>query len=272
MWTQFVQGYTHHPYHIVTSSVWPFACSLSINSGLYFFLWYHFYSILPWASLYALAPLNFVAYAYFWWKDIEKEGAYEGSHDAAPQLNLKMGVMLFIVSEVMFFFSFFWAFFHFSLSPSVELNVWPPQGIETLDFTCLPLLNTLLLVLSGSAITYAHHFILSNQISHVDLVQITLYVIVCALLFTGFQAQEYFQSTFEFSDSAFGSIFFLATGFHGIHVLVGTFFILYNVLRMTARANFTVQHHLGFEFAIWYWHFVDLVWLFLYTFVYCWSA
>ena len=271
MFTQLVKGYTHHPYHIINSSSWPFNTSLSLNSALYYFLWHKLF-LVKLISLYALNPFNFIVYAYFWWKDIEKESSYEGYHDSVPHISLKIGVFLFIVSEVMFFFSFFWAFFHFSLSCAVDVNVWPPQGIQAFDFTCLPLVNTLLLILSGSTITYGHHSILSNHLTHKTLLMIIICVIVCSFLFTFLQLQEYLQSPYEFADSSFGSIFFLATGFHGIHVLIGSFLIIYNMLRFGSRNNFSIQHHLGFESAIWYWHFVDVVWLILFGLVYCWGG
>lgn len=223
-------------------------------------------------SFYALNPISFVFYAYFWWKDVEKESSYEGYHESVPHISLRIGVMLFIVSEVMFFFSFFWAFFHFGLAPAAEINVWPPRGIQAFDFTCLPLINTLLLILSGSAITYAHHAILTNPVPRKVILMIILCVVVCSLLFTCLQAQEYFESPYEFSDSNFGSIFFLATGFHGIHVILGALLIIYNMLRFASRNNFSNEHHFGLETAIWYWHFVDIVWLFLFAFVYCWGA
>ena len=271
MFTNYVEGYTHHPYHIINSSSWPFGCSLAFNSALYYFLWYQINNI-KFISFYALNPLSLVFYAYFWWKDVEKESSYEGYHDSVPHISLRIGVLLFIVSEVMFFFSFFWAFFHFSLSPAPEINIWPPLGIEAFDFTCLPLLNTLLLILSGSAITYAHHTILSNPVPQSVLVKIIICVLACSFLFTFLQAQEYYQAPFDISDSSYGSIFFLATGFHGIHVILGSFLIVYNLLRFTARNNFSKEHHFGVETAIWYWHFVDIVWLFLFAFIYCWGS
>lgn len=266
--TQILQ---RHPYHLVDPSPWPllaaFGALFMTMGGV---MYMHNYGG---GGLFLTTGFLLVLFnMYTWWRDIVREAAFEGQHTHMVQIGMRGGMLLFIVSEVMFFFSFFWAFFHFGLAPAPEVNIWPPRGIQSFDFTCLPLINTLLLILSGSAITYAHHAILTNPVSRKVILMIILCVVTCAVLFTFLQAQEYFQSPYEFSDSNFGSIFFLATGFHGIHVLLGTFLIVYNMLRFASRNNFSNEHHFGLETAIWYWHFVDIVWLFLFAFVYCWGC
>jgi len=184
------------------------------------------------------------------------------------QKGLKMGMVLFIVSEVLFFFAFFWAFFHSSLAPAVQIgSVWPPVGISVFDPWGIPLLNTLILLLSGLTITYTHHGLL---LGYKDVVKDGfLFTLLLAFLFTFFQGYEYLNAAFSISDGIYGSTFYLATGFHGFHVLIGTLFILVCFLR---RGQFTVDHHVGFEAAAWYWHFVDVVWLFLFVTIYWWGS
>jgi cytochrome c oxidase subunit 3 len=179
-------------------------------------------------------------------------------------------MILFIVSEVMFFFAFFWAFFHSSLAPTIEIgSVWPPLGIEVLNPWDIPLLNTLILLLSGVTVTWAHHSIVAGERKQA-IISLTLTVSL-GIIFTIFQALEYIEANFTISDSVYGSTFYMATGFHGFHVLIGTIFLSVCLLRLFYK-HFTRQHHFGFEAAAWYWHFVDVVWLFLFITIYWWGG
>ena len=170
----------------------------------------------------------------------------------------------------MFFFAFFWAFFAQSISPTIELgNIWPPKGIVVFNAFEVPLVNTLILLTSGATVTYAHHAITSGNKS--DAVFGLLLTVILAIIFTMFQAYEYLSALFKISDGIYGTTFYLATGFHGFHVIIGTIFLIVCLIRLY-RNHFTKQHHFGFEAAAFYWHFVDVVWLFLYIAVYYWSS
>lgn len=207
---------------------------------------------------------------FLWWRDIVAEGTLEGQHTNIVQLGLRYGMILFIVSEVMFFFGFFWAFFAASLTPTIEIgNIWPPKGIVTFNALDIPLLNTLILLCSGVTITYSHHAI--NAGDKVKAVWGLILTIVLAIIFTGFQAFEYCTAPFVISDGIYGSTFFMATGFHGFHVGVGTIFLTVCLIRLLLN-HFTTTHHFGFEAGAFYWHFVDVVWLFLYVAVYFWGG
>ena len=207
---------------------------------------------------------------YIWWRDIIREATFEGQHTAPVQDGLRMGMLLFIASEVMFFFAFFWAFFDASIKPSPVLGgVWPPDGLETLSPWGVPLLNTVVLLSSGATVTWAHHAIVAGA-RRSAIIGLVL-TIGLAAFFTALQAFEYINAPFGISDGIYGSTFFLATGFHGIHVFVGTVFLTVCLVRLTLN-HFTREHHFGFEAAAWYWHFVDVVWLFLFVTVYWWGS
>jgi cytochrome c oxidase subunit 3 len=183
---------------------------------------------------------------------------------------LRWGMVLFIISEVFFFLSFFWAFFHSSLSPSPELGrVWPPIGVEAFDPFTVPLLNTIVLLSSGISVTWAHHALIAGD--HDSAFQGLLFTVILGLYFTILQAIEYLEARFRIADRVYGSSFFIATGFHGLHVIVGTTFLVVCLIRVS-RAHFSKSHHFGFEAAAWYWHFVDVVWLFLYISIYWWGG
>jgi len=206
----------------------------------------------------------------FWWRDVISEGTYLGNHTMAVQRGLNMGVGLFIISEALFFLGIFWAYFHSSLSPTIEMGAhWPPAGIESINAFELPLFNTILLLASGFTVTYAHHNLIRG-IRKETLYGI-VYTLILAIIFTTAQAIEYKMSSFSISDGAYGSCFYFATGFHGFHVIVGTAFIGVSLWRIGAY-HLTDNHHLGFEASILYWHFVDLVWLFLYLNIYYWGS
>ena len=194
---------------------------------------------------------------------------YLGNHTYAVQRGINIGVGLFIVSEVFFFLTIFWAFFHSSISPSIELGTqWPPMGIEGVNPFELPLLNTIILLSSGVTITFAHHSLIQGN--RKGALYGTVFTILLAIVFTGLQGLEYTVSSFTISDSVYGSCFYFGTGFHGLHVIIGTIFLVVGFWRLLAY-HLTDHHHCGFESAILYWHFVDVVWLFLYISVYYWG-
>jgi len=204
-----------------------------------------------------------------WWRDISREGAVLGLHTSIVELGLRRGMALFIVSEVFFFLSFFWAFFHRRLAPNVEVgSLWPPYGINTFNPLHVPLLNTVVLVSSGVSVTWAHHALIKGD--HREVLQGLFVTVVLGLYFTLLQGIEYWEAPFTFADSSYGATFFIATGFHGLHVLIGTLFLIMVLIRHY-RCEFSPDHHFGFEAAAWYWHFVDVVWLFLYLVIYWWG-
>ncbi len=204
---------------------------------------------------------------YLWWRDVSRESTYQGFHNIFVQHGLKIGIIFFILSEVLFFRGFFWTFFHRSLSPISEIGLnWPPFNIFPLNPFQIPLLNTCILLSSGIRVTWSHHALINNYKSS----KLSLFItIVLGVYFTFLQWFEYNDASFCINDSIFGSIFFVATGFHGTHVLIGSLFLLFSFIRMYYN-HFSQYHHLGFEIAIWYWHFVDVVWLFLFSIIYWW--
>lgn len=204
-----------------------------------------------------------------WARDVTRERTFQGVHTKKVQTSIKLGIILFILSEVIFFVSFFWAFFHRALNPAVELgNTWPPKGIQPLNPFHIPLLNSLILISSGVTVTSAHYYLMNERKR--KSVSWTFYTIVLGIYFTILQAYEYVTRTFSITDSVYGSIFFLATGFHGLHVIIGTRIILFILIRLINN-HFSRRRHLGYELACWYWHFVDLVWLFLFVCIYWWG-
>jgi cytochrome c oxidase subunit 3 len=217
-----------------------------------------------------IAFLTLLSSMTLWWRDVISEATYLGNHTLAVQKGLNMGVALFIVSEALFFLGIFWAFFHSALSPTVELGAqWPPMGIQAVNPFELPLLNTIILLSSGVTVTYAHHSIIKgNRYGALNGLVAT---VILALIFTALQGVEYSVSSFTISDGAFGSCFYLSTGFHGLHVMIGTAFIAVGLWRVMAYHS-TENHHLGLESSILYWHFVDVVWLFLYISIYYWGS
>jgi cytochrome c oxidase subunit 3 len=214
-----------------------------------------------------------------WWRDVVIE-ANQGDHTPVVSIGLRYGMVLFIASEVMFFVAWFWMFFEMALFHHVraasaidEVRTawahWPPQGVETVPAFQLPLVNTLTLLLSGTTVTWAHHAILENN--QRDAVRGLLLTVLLGIAFTSIQAFEYSHAPFGFRDNIYTSTFFMATGFHGFHVLVGTTFLLVCLVR-AMKGQFKPNQHFGFEAAAWYWHFVDVVWLFLFFCIYWWGA
>jgi cytochrome c oxidase subunit 3 len=256
-------------FHLVTVSPWPILVSFSLLSlTLSAVMYMHGY---PNGGVLLLLGLVLTVYGMaVWFRDVNTEATALGDHTHEVQKGLILGVLLFIVSEVFAFLSVFWAFFHSSLSPAIEIGgVWPPQGIIALDPFGIPLLNTFLLLSSGAYITYAHHALIQGK--RKDAIFGTLMTIILAIIFTGLQYYEYSEASFTMSDSVFGSAFFAATGLHGLHVIVGTIFISVGFSRIISYAV-TRSHHVGYEASILYWHFVDVVWLFLYVAVYYWGG
>nr|YP_009185923.1 cytochrome c oxidase subunit III [Phacomorphus fratyi]ALO70822.1 cytochrome c oxidase subunit 3 [Phacomorphus fratyi] len=257
----------NHPYHLVDYSPWPILGALSamiLMIGL--IKWFHCYN----NNLFILGLITTIMIMYQWWRDISREGTFQGLHTFTVTMGLRWGMILFIASEVFFFISFFWSFFHSSLSPSIELGMmWPPKGITTFNPIQIPLLNTLILLTSGLTVTWAHHSMIENDFK--TTYHGLMMTVLLGIYFTLLQAYEYMEAPFSISDSTYGSSFFMATGFHGLHVIIGTTFLLVCLMRHLNN-HFSNIHHFGFEAAAWYWHFVDVVWLFLYISIYWWGS
>lgn len=214
--------------------------------------------------------LCLILISFTWWRDVSRERTFQGLHTIIVTTGLKWGIVLFITSEVFFFVSFFWAFFHASLSTNVELgSYWPPIGIQPFNPWGVPLLNTIILISSGVRVTWCHKAIELNH--HSQSFRSLIITVFLGIYFTVFQAIEYVEATFSIAESVYGSRFFVATGFHGLHVIVGTLFLLVGLIRL--RTGILSRfHHFGLVGAIWYWHFVDVVWLFLFCWIYVWGA
>ena len=258
-----------HNFHILVNSPWPLVSALSaFITVIGLTLYMHFYTFGLFVFFFGLV---FILLSMFvWWRDVLRESVFEGKHTLVVKKGLSFGVLLFIVSEVMFFFSFFWAFFHGSLAPGVELGcVWPPVGIQSFDPWGTPLLNSFFLLLSGASVTLAHYALVANKLN--DVHEALVFTLVFAMKFTSFQVAEYCEAPFSISDGLYGSTFYLATGFHGFHVIVGTVFLSVCFFR-NIEGSFFSNRHLGFLFAAWYWHFVDVVWLFLFLTIYWWGG
>jgi len=258
-----------HPFHLVSPSPWPVFTSISLlnltTSGV--LTMHGFENAHYFLSAAFIAVVSSMA---FWWRDVISEGTFLGNHTLAVQKGLNMGVILFIVSEALFFLAIFWAFFHSALSPTIELGAqWPPMGIEAVNPFELPLLNTVILLSSGASVTYAHHALIQGNRS--GALYGLIITVLLAIVFTAFQGIEYTVSSFTISDGAFGSCFYFGTGFHGLHVMIGTAFIAVGLWR-TYAYHLTENHHLGLEAGILYWHFVDVVWLFLFVSIYYWGS
>ncbi|WP_426028045.1 cytochrome c oxidase subunit 3 [Brevundimonas sp. TWP2-3-4b2] len=293
----------HHDYHLVNPSPWPLVASLAVTVMMVgAVVWMKgLVTVEPDAAMSVAGALlakgdmalffaglaGVLVAAVGWWADVIKE-SQAGDHTPVVSIGLRYGMMLFIASEIMFFAAFFWMFFEMAVFNEARAHIpeisgwadtakawstWPPKGIETLDAWQLPLLNTVILLLSGTTVTWAHHAL---QVGDRNAAKIGLVItVVLGALFTAVQVYEYqhilHENLFFNAEAAnsglYGSIFFMATGFHGFHVLLGTIFLLVCLLRLMA-GQMTPQKHFGFEAAAWYWHFVDVVWLFLFAFVY----
>jgi len=268
----------HHDYHLVDPSPWPFVGSVAtFVAAVGAILWMH--GSAPWGMVIGLAGILYTMF--MWWRDVIKE-AHKGDHTPVVSLHLRYGMIMFIASEVMFFVAWFWAFFDASLFTDEAIQasrvaetggVWPPKGVDVFDPWHLPLVNTLILLTSGTTVTWAHHALLEGD--RKGLKWGLAATIVLGVLFTCIQGYEYAHAAFAFSrdngGNIYGSTFFMATGFHGFHVLIGTLFLIVCFFRALA-GHFTPKQHFGFEAAAWYWHFVDVVWLFLFACVYIWAS
>ena len=261
-----------HPYHLVDPSPWPMIASFSAGTMLLGIILFA-HSNIHWVL--GLGILGVLFSMAGWWRDVIRESRTPGVYTPIVQIGLRYGMALFIASEVMFFVAFFWAYFHFALFPEHVSGasapaVWPPAGVHTFDPFGLPFLNTMILLLSGTTVTWAHHAMLEGDRKSV--LQGLGITVLLGLSFSFFQFWEYGEAPFAFVNGGiYPSVFFLATGFHGFHVIVGTIFLAVCWFRAYA-GQFTPKRHFGFEAAAWYWHFVDVVWLFLFVFIYWWGA
>ncbi len=255
------------PFHLVEFRPWPLIGCISaflITTGLA--SWFHTgnaVSLSLGLALIGVVILN-------WWRDITRERTYQGYHTTLVTLGLRWGIILFITSEIFFFLAFFWAFFHSSLTPSIELGCsWPPHRLLPIDPFSIPLLNTAVLLGSGVRVTWAHHSLLhQNKGRTAWALRLT---VALGIYFTFLQLIEYAAVPFSISDRVYGRTFFVATGFHGLHVLIGSSFLLVCTIR-NHYDHFSSIHHFGFEARAWYWHFVDVVWIFLYLCLYWWGS
>nr|YP_010943506.1 cytochrome c oxidase subunit III [Mactra alta]WLS55686.1 cytochrome c oxidase subunit 3 [Mactra alta] len=289
-------------YHLVDISPWPFSVALSIlglTSSLVGFM--HRAPEL-WISFFGFLSLSLLVFSMVrWWSDVVLESTYLGCHTTLVVRNLRVGMVLFILSEVFFFVSFFWAFFHVSIGEISMGSVgeWPPVGVKPIYPWKVPALNTAILLGSGATVTWAHKAVAVHNQCPSGLIStkssatldISKYSKLMAkgahyqkqaifslgltvglgVFFMFIQFEEYYMSSFTMADSAFGSTFFIMTGFHGMHVLVGTFFLFICTLRVWYR-HFSYNHHyFGLDAAVWYWHFVDVVWIGLFGAVYVWG-
>nr|YP_010448468.1 cytochrome c oxidase subunit III [Codonobdella sp. B45A]QWT29630.1 cytochrome c oxidase subunit 3 [Codonobdella sp. IK-2021]UTS56339.1 cytochrome c oxidase subunit 3 [Codonobdella sp. B45A] len=256
-----------HPFHLVELSPWPILAgflALMLTSSLV--LWFHTST----HNFLILALTGIIMTMYVWWRDISREGTMMGFHTNMVVYGLRVGMILFITSEILFFFGFFWGYFHSSLVPTNELGcMWPPIGVSSINAFSIPMLNTVILLSSGVTVTLSHHSIIK---SNYFLASISLiFTIILGLYFTYMQAGEYYMAPFNISDSVYGTTFFVTTGFHGAHVVIGSLFLLVCFMRLLMK-QFSSSHHFGFEAAAWYWHFVDVVWICLFISMYWWGS
>ena len=244
---------TKHSWHLVDPSPWPLVTALgafAITFSLVLIMHSYKYG----DQLIICGFLILLYSIYMWWRDIIREATLEEQHTFSVQRSLRLGMLLFIVSEIMFFFAFFWAFFHSSLSPTYNIGaIWPPEAIEIISSSGIPLTNTFFLLSSGITVTWAHHAIISRAKKHAIIA--LLWTLILAILFTGLQVFEYLEAPFTMADSVYGSCFYITTGFHGFHVIIGTCFLFVSFIRILFN-HLTNSHHFGFEAGAWYWHFV----------------
>jgi cytochrome c oxidase subunit 3 len=255
-----------HPYHLVDPSPWPLLGGVSAFVLAFGGVRYFHDRSDKWGLLAGLVLLLITMFG--WWRDVVREARAGEPHTPEVRHGLRLGMALFIASEVMFFVGFFWAFFHSSLKVAPMVTQWPPAGIQVLDTWHIPFVNTLILMSSGLTLTRAHHALLAG---HRPLTARWLFVtIALGLIFLSMQIHEYGQAVFAFTDGIYPSVFYMATGFHGFHVFVGVSFLAVCLAR-SLKGDFTPERHVGFEAAAWYWHFVDVVWVFLFIWVYWWG-
>ena len=286
-------GAKNHDYHILPPSITPLLGSFSALTMFFgLVMWMHPEQFGYGSLIFGLGLIGVLYTFYSWWSDVVHE-AQSGDHTPVVQLHLRYGMIMFIASEVMFFVAWFWAWFDYSLFPvplelvkdmethaftvtnligqegAAALMQWPPKGLEVLDSMKLPLLNTLILLCSGTTVTWAHHSLIHGD--REGLKKGLWLTILLGLLFSSIQAYEYSEAPFPFGGLNYGTAFYMATGFHGFHVIIGTIFLSVCLAR-TYKGHFTPKQHFGFEAAAWYWHFVDVVWLFLFITIYIWGG
>ena len=257
----------HHTFHLLTPRPWPILASLGGFVALRgVTILFH----LNLKYVFSFRLLLVFSIIFIWWRDVIREGLNLGRHTVKVKEGLGLGILLFITSEIFFFLAFFWAYFHRRLSPAHEVGCdWPPVGVYPLNAFSVPLLNTAILLASGATVTWAHYGLINNFQCETNW---GLWVtIILGLYFSYLQYTEYQIAFYGFNDSVYGSTFFIATGFHGLHVLVGSSFLLVCWIRSLFN-TFSSEHHFGLEAAAWYWHFVDVVWIFLYLSLYWWSS
>jgi cytochrome c oxidase subunit 3 len=272
----------NHDYHLVDPSPWPIVgATAALVMAIGAVMWMKGLTLVGLkvgGLVFGAGFLGVLAVMVLWWRDVINESVHGGFHTKVVQISHRYGMILFIASEVMFFVAWFWAYFNASLFPADAIEyskleftggTWPPKGMEVLDPWHFPLLNTLILLTSGTTVTWAHHALLKGD--RFGLKAGLILTIILGAIFTCVQAYEYAHAPFAFKGSIYGATFFMATGFHGFHVIVGTIFLTVCLGRAFAR-QLTPSHHLGFEFAAWYWHFVDVVWLFLFACIYVWGS
>ena len=255
------------PFHVLEYRPWPFLVAvgvLAITCGAA--AWFHNHGALCLIIGLTLTTLTSI----IWWRDVIREGTYLGFHRSVVSRGLRWAIIQFILSEALFFAAFFWGFFHRSLAPTPEIGcTWPPTGINPINPFSIPLLNTAVLLASGVTVTWAHHRVINK--SRTETLQALSLTVILGVYFTFLQAGEYIEAPFTIADRAYGTLFYVCTGFHGIHVLVGTIFLSVCWIR-TFLYHFSDGHHFGFEAAAWYWHFVDVVWICLYLSIYWWGS
>nr|YP_010586412.1 cytochrome c oxidase subunit III [Nyctiophylax orbicularis]UZZ44200.1 cytochrome c oxidase subunit III [Nyctiophylax orbicularis] len=256
----------NHPFHLVNYSPWPLTGSMgTMIMMMGVTKMFHKMN----TNLMTMGLIIIILTMIQWWRDMIRESTQQGMHTKKVTLNMKWGMMLFITSEVLFFFSFFWAFFHSSLSPSMDIGMnWPPKNIESFNPFKIPLLNSIILISSGISVTWTHQMMILNNKKN-SIISLTI-TIMLGVYFTIIQMIEYTEATFSINDSVYGTTFFMTTGFHGLHVMIGTTMLTISLMRMWMN-QFSSTHHFGLEATIWYWHFVDVIWLFLFIFMYWWS-
>lgn len=256
----------NQPYFLLTLRPWPILISFNsfniiisniiiINFKINIFI--------------ILNLLTIILTAILWWRDVIRERTFQGNHNFYIINIIKLRIIIFIISEIFLFISFFWNFLHNSLAPSIELGLnWPPKNIQFFNPILIPILNTIILITSSFTITLSHFYLLNNK-KNKTIIYLNL-TILLSIYFIILQIIEYKEATFTFSDSIFGSSFYIATGFHGIHVIIGIIFLIINLIRIK-KLHFSFIHHIRFELAAWYWHFIDIIWLFLYITFYWWN-
>ena len=256
----------NHPCHLVTIRPWPILTSfrlfITIIGTINIF---NYYKI----SLISIGTLRIIICSYQWWRDIIRERTFQGLHSNIIYKRLKLSIILFIISELLFFISFFWRYLNSSLSPNIEIgNIWPPKNIHQFNPYEIPLLNTIILLSSRITITLRHYYLIKKK--KIKSIIILIITIIIGIIFSIIQIYEYYNSTFSINDSIYGSLFFITTGFHGLHVIIGTLFLIISLIRIINN-HLSRYHHFGFEASSWYWHFVDLIWIIVYSIIYWWN-